>query len=205
MASALAKKRSALMAAYLPGLYGANGKDGPGIELVERSPLNVVHIAGDTADQAFVHAVKTETGCPLPTKANTAATSNQCTVLWLAQNRWLVVSTRHSEGLLEERFRLALASGSAALTDVSNGHTVIRISGVRARELLTKGAPIDLHPSVFGADRCAGTHLLQITVVLHCVEVDVFDVYVARSFAQSLWEWLTEGAAEFGYRVNLAG
>ena len=205
MDSTLAKKRSALVAAYLPDIYGAIGEDGPGIMLVERCDLNVVHIAGDATDQAFAHAVKTETGCPLPTEANTATVISECTVLWLAPDRWLVVSARHGEGLLKERFRMSLASGSAALTDVSNGHTVIQISGARVRELLAKGAPIDLHPSVFGPDQCAGTNLLQISVLLHCVETNVFHVYVARGFAQSLWEWLTEGAAEFGYRVDPTG
>ena len=28
-----------------------------------------------------------------------------------------------------------------------------------------------------------------------------FDLYCARSYAQSLWHWLTEAAAEFVYRV----
>ncbi len=200
-----ADKRSALAAAYLPGSYGASGERGPGVVLRELRGLNVVHIAGDASDKAFAAAVRTETGCALPTEPNTAAVAgSECTVLWLAPERWLVVSARHGEGLLEERFRLALASGSAAVTDVSSGRTVIRVSGRRARELLAKNCPIDLHERAFTAGGCAGTNALQIAVLLHALDSDTIDVYVARGFAQSLWEQLTEGAAEYGYRVDPA-
>lgn len=197
-----AKKRSALAAVYLPGSYGDCTDSGPGIIFRERRGLSIVHIAGDGTDQGFAHAVKRETGCPLPSQANTATTNGDCSILWLAPDRWLTVSTRHGEGLLEERFRLSLATGSAAITDVSNGRTVIHITGGQVRDLLAKGCPVDLHSSVFGPGVCAGTSLLQITVVIHNVDDVTFDVYVARTLAQSLWEWLTEGAAEFGYRVD---
>jgi sarcosine oxidase gamma subunit len=30
------------------------------------------------------------------------------------------------------------------------------------------------------------------------------DLYVARSYALALWEWLQESAAEYGYRVEAA-
>jgi len=202
MASSPAHKRSALAAAYLPGSYGSGGDEAPGIIFQERRGLSIVHIAGDSADQAFVHAVKTETGCALPEAANTAAASGECSVLWLAPNRWLVISSRHGEGLLAERFRLSLSSGSAAITDVSNGRTVLRITGDHVRDLLAKGCPVDLHPKVFGPGTCSGTNLLAITVLIHAVNDATMDVYVARGLAQSLWEWLTEGAAEFGYRVD---
>jgi sarcosine oxidase subunit gamma len=203
MANSTAHKRSALAAAYLPGTYGAD--TGPGVIFCERRDLNIVHIAGDSADQAFAHAVKTETGCLLPETANTAAASGDCAVLWLAPDRWLVVSARHGEGLLAERFRLSLATGSAAITDVSNGRTVIRMTGAHIRDLLAKGCPVDLHANVFGPGSCAGTSLLAITVLIHAIDDATIDVYVARGLAQSLWEWLSESAAEFGYRVDPLG
>jgi sarcosine oxidase gamma subunit len=34
---------------------------------------------------------------------------------------------------------------------------------------------------------------------------DSFDLYVYRGFALSFWEWLTEAAAETGYRVDPPG
>ena len=34
---------------------------------------------------------------------------------------------------------------------------------------------------------------------------DSFDLYVYRGFALSFWDWLTEAAAETGYRVEPPG
>ena len=34
---------------------------------------------------------------------------------------------------------------------------------------------------------------------------DSFDLYVYRGFALSFWDWLTEAAAETGYRIEPPG
>ena len=31
---------------------------------------------------------------------------------------------------------------------------------------------------------------------------EAFDLYIPYTFAQTVWEWLLEAAAEFGYRVD---
>jgi len=200
-----AMTRSALAAHYRPGTYGADTGGHPGVFLTERRGLALVHLAGDAADGAFAHGVKTETGCALPIEPGTASEDGQgSAVLWLAPDRWLAVSARHGGGLLEERLRLGLGQGTVAITPVTSGRTVIRVAGARSRDLLAKGCPVDLHPDHFQPGLCAGTLIGPFTVVIHCVEPHAFDVFVARSFARDFWHWLREGAAEFGYRVEPA-
>ena len=47
------------------------------------------------------------------------------------------------------------------------------------------------------------TALARMRVVIHRLpQAGGYDVYVARSFAGSLWQWVTVAALEFGYRVG---
>ena len=196
------ERRSALAGVYEVGAFGAESPDGPGIGLAERRPPAVIHLAGDPAGGAFLDAVAGHLGTPPPVEPNTVAEGTDCSILWLAPRRWLVVSSRRSPQDLEGSLRAALGDVSAAVTDVSNGRTVIRVSGRATRELLAKGCPLDFHGRRFRPGDCAQSNLGQIATLFHAVGDDRIDIYFARAFAVSLWEWLTDAAAEFGFRVT---
>jgi sarcosine oxidase subunit gamma len=103
--------------------------------------------------------------------------------------------------------RAALAEQRCAVTDVSESRTCIHVRGPRARDLLAKGCPLDLHPRVFGPGRCAGTLMAKAGVTLHQVAGDdapdgpAYDLYTTRSFADYLWRWLEDAAREYGLAV----
>ena len=198
-------RRSALEGALKAGTFGAGGT--PGLTLSERRRLAIVHVAGDAGDPAFTDAVRGQTGLDLPIEANTTATGGGRTILWLAPNRWLVVCAGEESAALETGLRDALGSTFAAVNDVSQGRTVIRVAGARARDLLAKGCPLDLHASAFPTGACGQSSLAKINVLVHSVDsgadAPILDVYVARGFALSLWEFLTDGAGEFGYTISL--
>jgi Sarcosine oxidase, gamma subunit family len=74
--------------------------------------------------------------------------------------------------------------------------------GGRARDVLAKGVPIDLHRRVFWAGETAATTVAHIGVQLWQVdEAPTYDLIVPRSLAATFWEWLTESIAEFGYAI----
>lgn len=197
-------RRSALAAVYAPGTFGAERTEGPGVSLKERRPLSIVHVAGDGDHAGFRAGVKQATGTEPPTVPNTSAAGDGCTLLWLARDRWLALSDHHSPADLEGVLRAALDEDSA-VTDVSHGRTVVRIGGPAARTLLAKGCPLDLHPARFECGHAAHSHIGPTAVLLHAVDEAHIDLYVARGFGLHMWEWLTDAAGEFGYRVEPAG
>ena len=81
------------------------------------------------------------------------------------------------------------------------------MAGPRARDLLAKGCPLDLHPGAFAPGRCAQGHVAKAQATLHMTAGDedeggpVFDLYVLRSFAEYLWRWLEDAGREYGVRV----
>lgn len=181
--------RSALDGILVAGTYGA-ADSGAGLTIAERRPLALVHVGvreGDTDTRAAVAPT-------LPTTAGETAVTGEARAIWLAPDRWLLCGA-DAEGIR------ASAPG-AAVNDVSSGRAVLRLSGPRVRDVLAADCPLDLHVSAFGPNRSAATLIGHFNVVIDCVEADVFDVYVARGFAQDFWHWLTETAAEWGYRVE---
>ncbi len=45
----------------------------------------------------------------------------------------------------------------------------------------------------------------EVGVLIRRLSAESFDLYVYRGFALSFWEWLTEAAAETGYRIDPPG
>lgn len=199
-----ARRLSALAEAYREGRFGTAAAS-PGVTLAERRPLDMAQLTAFAGRSAAVREmVRNKLGLDLPEQPNIASVSAANLALWVGPERWLIVSTGGPDAGLEKMLRTALGSGDAAVIDLAQGRTVIRVSGPRTRDLLAKGTGIDLDPRVFPAGACAQTLLGHIGALLHAVQVDAIDVYVARSFAVTFWEWLTEGAVEYGYEVGPA-
>jgi sarcosine oxidase subunit gamma len=91
--------------------------------------------------------------------------------------------------------------GFASCSDQSHGRVIIRIEGVKVRNILGKGTPVDLHESEFEIGKSALTQMAHVGVHLTRVGRDAFELSVFRGFSESFWEWLTEQAEEFGYQV----
>ena len=182
-----------------------------GVAMGERPYRGLVNLRGPAGDKAFDSAVEKALGIALPSEPNTTAGTDELRVFWLGPNEWWVVTPGDGPAMAD-RLRTALAGQKAAVTDVSESRTCIHIRGARARDLLSKGCPLDLHPRMFSAGRCAQSLCAKAMVTLHQTEDDsgdgakeggpAYDVYVLNSFAEYLWLWLEDAAREYGLRIT---
>ncbi len=83
------------------------------------------------------------------------------------------------------------------LTPLSSGRTVIAIEGEPARDLLAKCAALDFHRSEFKPGTFALTGIHHTPVLIHCVVENRFELYVLRTFALNIWEWLCDAGLEY--------
>lgn len=121
---------------------------------------------------------------------------------WSAPGQWLASAEGVERTAFEKRLREKF-SEVAAISNQSDGRSVIRISGPSARDVLAKGVPVDLHPSVFGPGRTASTIVAHLNVHFWQLnDVPTFEFAVFRSFAPAFWHFLTESAAEYGFGVE---
>jgi sarcosine oxidase subunit gamma len=189
------RTRSALAGDYHLGWHGAQS----GLARLtyrERRGLTMLLMRGKPADAAFTGGVQAALGIPLPLAAGTTSSGNNTSLLWLGPDEWLVTGTPSAEAVA------ALRACARAVTDVSHGRTVVRVSGPTARDLLAKGLPLDLHPDVFQPGRCTQSTLARCNVVVHQVDdAPSFDLYVMRSYGRSLWHFLCTAGEELGFEV----
>jgi sarcosine oxidase subunit gamma len=188
-----------------------------GVLMGERPYRGLVNLRGPAGDKTFDTAVQEALGVALPSEPNTTTSTTtskgDLRVFWLGPDEWWVVTPGDGPAMADT-LRAALAGQKAAVTDVSESRTCIHIRGARARDLLAKGCPLDLHPRVFSAGRCAQSLCAKAMITLHQVADDsadandasgggpAYDVYVLNSFAEYLWLWLEDAAREYGLRVT---
>ena len=194
--------RSALQGGRKPGRFGAPVADGPWVTAREVRGLTIVEVAGwpDTFP-GVVAALPAAIGCPVSDHFGVSSASGDTAVFWTGPRRLWVVTP---DGAVGERLERAFDDDRAVSVDLTQSRTILRIAGPKSRALLAKGLPIDLHPREFPAGGVALGAIHHMGVAVHLRDTadgTTFDLYVGRSHALSLWEWLAESAAEFGYEV----
>jgi heterotetrameric sarcosine oxidase gamma subunit len=125
----------------------------------------------------------------------TALVGAGVTIAAIAPGRYLVSS---DAGDLAQKFEAALPSSDAGVSDISHGRVILKLDGEAAASVLATSVALDLNPSVFPAGRVVQTMIHHIDVVIHRRSETHFELWVLRSFAEALAEWLIDQGLEFG-------
>lgn len=195
-----ATRRSALAGHLAPGRRGV-AEGVAGVQLSERRPPAMAQLHGaphasQLRQRLNAFSLSTDPG-PLR-----CARGEAVRLLWSGRDQYLVVSQDHQNEELVLSLSTALAGSDGTAVDVSHARTVLRVEGAACRDLLAKGCPLDVDAMMPG--HCAATVISHFSVLLHCDDEQAFELYVTRSFAESLLEWLLRAAAEFGVDIAAA-
>ncbi len=183
----------------LQGRFGAD-KGVPGVTLSVRHPASIVTVITRKGQSAALgKALEAAYKCPLP-GVGASTGSAALSLHWCGADQYYAIADGKGDGELYRELK-ALLAGLASCSDQSHGRVILRVSGPKARALLAKGTPIDLHPSVFGPGKSAVTQMAHVGIHLVQTGADTFELSVFRGFSENFWEWLTEQAEEYGYQV----
>jgi len=143
---------------------------------------------------AIAQRIASLLGRALPATPNVVEQGNQARILMLAPSRWMIFADAARAATLLRQLADALAESSAAVSDVSDGHTQIRLEGPCAVDLLAAGTAIDLHPRAFGVGRAAQTELARTRCLIWRTDQAGYDLLVDASTADYVWAWLGSNA-----------
>lgn len=139
-------------------------------------------------------------GIPLPLQPNRVAHMRELRTLWLGPDEWLVTAPAGAAPDIIGRLVRALASRHAAVSNLSASQAIIEIAGPQARALLEKGCGLDLHPRAFAPGQCARTIFARLPVIIDQVSAaPLYRLFVDRSAARWLCDWLIDAAEEFRF------
>jgi heterotetrameric sarcosine oxidase gamma subunit len=170
------------------------------LRLGEVRNWSLVQIAAFASTLAeFERAVSPLLGVGLPSGIGEVVSGGTRRLLKTGPEQFWIVGPGTDD--MAARLQAAVAPEIGAVTPLSHSRARIFVEGEPARELLAKGIPLDLHPEVFRVDQFALTGLHHTPVLLHRSGEHLYEIYAMRTFALSLWEWLTDAALPFGYEV----
>ena len=191
------ERQSALMAALEAG--GRDGADGK-----RRCRMGEVRGWSLIQAAAFASTIAAGRGSARSDRGRASARQPQCGSRRaddLSHRTRAVVDRRTRGWTSGSGFNQAIGPEIGAVTDLSHSRTRIFIEGERAADVLKKGVPLDFDAKVFKPGQAALTGLHHTPVLIHRIREDRFEIYAMRTFAHSVWDWLTDAALEFGYDV----
>jgi sarcosine oxidase subunit gamma len=166
------------------------------VQAVPESFIAMIDLRLDPAGPAGAD-VASYLGVDLPTTPSTWVETDAVRVIWLGPDEWLVISPLRTPQELEAGLRDAV-HGRGAVVDVSGQRTTLRLTGEHARDVLSAGCAIDLHPRFFRRGAAAQTLLGLAGVVLLALDDTgtSYHILVRSSFAEYLARWLLDAAIE---------
>lgn len=157
------------------------------------------------AEATHVNLLNASLQINLPTKANTTSQGSGPRCLWLGPDEWLVSSDTQTGPEVVASLSETLGNTHHSAKDLSDNYTTLRLSGAKAREVLSKLTALDVHQRIFTTGQCAQTVMAKSNVILDMIsdgaEGPCFDISLRRSFAAYLWSRLVDAGLEFGLEV----
>ncbi|TQV70514.1 hypothetical protein FKG94_21055 [Exilibacterium tricleocarpae] len=172
-----------------------------GVTLEELPFLGMLRLQGPGADPAFCAQVAA-LAMPLSAPGNMGvqdATSSKPALRchWLAPNEWLLVTAAGAEPAVAQSLAPALAGRLALVTPISDSRLALAASGPCAAELLSKGCALDLHRRQFMPGETTVTRFAKVAGMITRTGAERYELYVDRSQARYVWQWLIDAAGEF--------
>jgi sarcosine oxidase subunit gamma len=146
---------------------------------------------------ALASAVDRTLGVDLPRDLSAPRRAGGYCVFKVGSERFWIVgpgSTPAASRAWHDLVRDAVSPTTGSITSLSHARTRLFIEGPAAQDVLSKGIALDLHPGAFPCDACALTGLEDTPVLLHHAAPQRYELYVLRTYAEWIWEWLTDAA-----------
>ena len=161
---------------------------------IRQEPIGMVTLRGDLALPALAAAVAELTGCPVPAVRRIACAGPGGAVAWMSPDELMLFVTPGAGPEAAARLGVALAGHHHLAVDVSDARALFRIEGPGAREVLAKGAPVDLDPTAFGPGDFRRTRLGQVAAAFWMPAAETFELICFRSVAGFVAGWLANAA-----------
>ena len=115
---------------------------------------------------------------------------------WLGPDQWLLTSDTKPAKEIIGRIDRTLSGQLYAATDMSSHYVCFALSGPAARTVLAMGCAIDTHRSAFMTGQCVQTNFAHVRLFIVVVDDNNFDLYVDRSHACYLSDWLVKSGED---------
>ncbi len=171
-----------------------------GVQLRERKLLGHLVLRGSRENASFLNGVERVVGMALPETLQSVASETR-SLGWISPDEWLLILPGNEAFEVEQQLREAI-EGHYAVVNVSGGQTLIELSGEQAVNVLKKSTGYDLHAGNFPPGKVVTTTFAKTQAVIRRIDDTRWELIIRRSFADYVWLWLQDAAAEYGLSVQ---
>lgn len=159
------------------------------VGLTRIADRGMITLRGDLSDPRLCAAIEAETGLAMPPPRRIGFSDAQAAA-WMAPDELMLFQPRAAVVARVAALGAALAGMHHLVVDVSDARALFRLEGRGAREVLAKGAPVDLAPQAFGPGDFRRTRLGQVAVAFWMPAAETFELMCFRSVADHVAAWL---------------
>ncbi len=167
--------------------------------VTRRDGVGMITLRADLGADAVVGAVADLTGTGVPGQRE-IVTKDDMSVAWMSPDEVLILLPAGQAEAAVQALSAALKDTHHLAVNVSDARAILRIAGQGAREVIAKGAPVDME--VFAPGEIRRTRLGQVACAFWISGDAQVDLVCFRSVGQFVEDWLTHAArpgAEVGY------
>jgi len=164
-----------------------------GLRVSEHRPLTLLHLQHERQTPELRAALASLDCTELPRPGFRVA-SGASQLMCIGPSIYLLVEENGAENAAL-RLDGGIGRAFSAAVDLRDAWTRLVIVGDKAADLLSTGCVLDFHPRAFPPERCAATGMARMHVIVTRVKLQEFHLLIGRSYALSLWEWLSDAAA----------
>jgi len=151
-------------------------------------------------EAGFAQALVPVFGAALPAAPGLQSAGAGGRLLCTTPNQYWLIAT---DADLAARLAAALPADVGAISALGHSRVRLAIEGPGVRGLIARGIAVDLHPDVFPVGAFALTGLHHTGVLVERGGAERYELYVWRTYAVSLWEWLIDAALPLGFDVQV--
>ena len=188
---------SSLQNMHKKGLFGNHHKKNEKnlLQVAEITNVIIVQIVQYKKSNIQLKDIQIE-GLAFPENSPEVNSNDKTRILWNGPKTWLIFS--YKEDVLKT-IKEKCNDKNFAVTDISQSRAIIQIQGLKAREILKKGCPLDIND--LKKNNCASSVFHGISILIDLIndKPDTFNLFALRSFGESFYHDITDAALEDGY------
>ena len=188
---------SPLQSIHKKGIFGDHHKQNESdlLKITEVKNINIVQIVQYKNSKISSSKIKID-DLELTSQSSKVLSNEKTRIFWSGPRTWLIVSDKEN---IIDIVTKNCDNENFAITDISHSRAVIQIKGIKAKEVLKKGCPINFNE--IEKNNCVSSVYNGITILIDCLDdkTQIFNLFTLRSFGESFYHHITDSALEFGY------
>ena len=160
-------------------------------------PCGMISLRAELGEEIIHEAVRHAFGLEIP-GIRQCILADDRGVFWMSPDELLLRTAVRDVGETVSHLSQAMADTHHLVVDMSDARSRFRLLGDGAREVIAKGAPVDMHPEAFRPGMFRRTRIGQVAAAFHQVSEspEGFEIMCFRSFARYMRDWLHAAARE---------